>query len=80
MVHTLLRAHTNSIIVENLALACRSEIGELLILLCLDRRLLDNLLVVFDRIFVLYLFTTIRIFRKNTDPFGLDIWAALLVR
>ena len=36
MVHTLLRAYTYCVIIENLALACRSEIGELLILLCLD--------------------------------------------
>lgn len=80
MIHTLLRAYTNCVVIENLALACRSEIGQLLILLCFDRRLLDNLLVVFDRIFILHLFTTARILRKNTDPFGLDIWATLLVR
>ena len=80
MVHTLLRAHADSIIVENLTLACRCEIWELLILLCLDRWLLDNLLVVFDRILILHLFTTIRIFRKYTDPLGLNIWATFLIR
>ena len=79
MVHALLGAYTDSIIIENLALASRCKIWELLVWLCLDWWLLDNLLIVFDRIFILHLFTAIRIFRKNSDPLGFDIWATLLV-
>ena len=67
MIHTFLGAHTDSVIIKDLALTSWSKIWKRLVLLRLHRWLLDYLLI----------FT--RIFSKNTDSFGLYIWTALLI-
>ena len=77
MIHSLLRAHTHSIVVEDLALAGRGKVRQLLVLL-LCGGFWDRLLALLDWIFILKLLSS-RVFCEDSYPFSLDIWTTLLV-